>query len=152
MWRVSSLWTQVSERIWKGKLVKFFFFFFFLNRLTISTEVEAALLAGQFYDVILEVVPEKQSSDESDPVTWMRLVLIIKVILEISSWGFPGDASGKEPPCKCRRLRRCKRCRFLPWVRKIPCSRKWQPAGVQPRWIQGIRSGDGVGEDQETTA
>ena len=22
-------------------------------------------------------------------------------------------------------------------------------AGVQPRWIQGIRSGDGVGEDQE---
>ena len=25
-------------------------------------------------------------------------------------------------------------------------------AGVQPRWIQGIRSRDGVGEDQETTA
>ena len=25
-------------------------------------------------------------------------------------------------------------------------------AGVQPRWIQGIRSGDGVGEDEETTA
>jgi len=25
-------------------------------------------------------------------------------------------------------------------------------AGVQPQWIQGIRSGDGVGEDQETTA
>ena len=26
------------------------------------------------------------------------------------------------------------------------------PAGDQPRLIQGIRSGDGVGEDQETTA
>jgi len=25
-------------------------------------------------------------------------------------------------------------------------------AGVQPRWIQGIRSGDGVGKDQETIA
>ena len=25
-------------------------------------------------------------------------------------------------------------------------------AGVQPRWIQGIRSGDGVGQDQEITA
>ena len=25
-------------------------------------------------------------------------------------------------------------------------------AGVQPWWIQGIRSGDGVGEDQETIA
>ena len=24
--------------------------------------------------------------------------------------------------------------------------------GVQPQWIQGIRSGDGIGEDQETTA
>ena len=30
--------------------------------------------------------------------------------------------------------------------------RQWHPAGVQPRWIQGIGSGDGVGEDQETTA
>ena len=108
MWRVSSFWTQISERIWKGKLVKFFIF----NRLTISTEVAAALLVGQFYDVILEVVPEKQCSDESDPVTWMRSVLIIKVILEVSSWGFSGDASGKEPPCKCRRLRRRKRCSF----------------------------------------
>ena len=29
---------------------------------------------------------------------------------------------------------------------------KWPHAGVQPRWIQGIRSGDGVSEDQETTA
>ena len=27
-----------------------------------------------------------------------------------------------------------------------------QDAGAQPRWIQGIRSGDGVSEDQETTA
>ena len=25
-------------------------------------------------------------------------------------------------------------------------------AGVQPQWIQGIRSGDSVSEDQETTA
>jgi len=26
------------------------------------------------------------------------------------------------------------------------------PAGVQSLWIQGIRSGDSVGEDQETIA
>ena len=31
--------------------------------------------------------------------------------------GFPGGASGKEPACQCRRL---KRRRFDPWVRKIP--------------------------------
>ena len=29
---------------------------------------------------------------------------------------------------------------------------KMEYAGVQPRWIQGIWSGDGVGEDQETIA
>ena len=27
--------------------------------------------------------------------------------------GFPGGTSGKEPACQCRR---CKRCRFNPWV------------------------------------
>ena len=30
---------------------------------------------------------------------------------------FPGGASGKEPACQCRRY---KRCRFNPWVMKIP--------------------------------
>ena len=37
--------------------------------------------------------------------------------------GFPGGTSGKEPVCQCRRL---KRCRFDPWVRKIPWNRKRQ--------------------------
>ena len=31
--------------------------------------------------------------------------------------GFPGDASGKEPSCQCRRH---KRCGFDPWVGKSP--------------------------------
>ena len=31
--------------------------------------------------------------------------------------GSPGGDSGKEPACQCRRL---KRCRFDPWVGKIP--------------------------------
>ena len=34
-----------------------------------------------------------------------------------------GSASDKESTCQCRR---CKRCRFNPWVGKIPWSRKWQ--------------------------
>ena len=34
---------------------------------------------------------------------------------------------GKEPACKFRRHRRC---RFDPWVRKIPWRRKWQPTPV----------------------
>ena len=35
--------------------------------------------------------------------------------------------SGKEYTCQSRKL---KRLRFDPWVRKIPWSRKWQPALV----------------------
>ena len=35
--------------------------------------------------------------------------------------------SGKESACQCRR---CKRCRFDPWVGKIPWSWKWQPIPV----------------------
>ena len=52
--------------------------------------------------------------------------------------GFPGGISGKESACQCRR---CKRCRFYPWVRKIPWSRKWQPSLVfLPGKSQGQRS------------
>ena len=38
-----------------------------------------------------------------------------------------GCASAKEPPCQCRRQ---KRCGFNPWVRKIPWRRTWQPTPV----------------------
>ena len=43
------------------------------------------------------------------------------------STGFSGGISGKESACQCRRH---KRCRFVPWVRKIPWRRAWQPASV----------------------
>ena len=36
--------------------------------------------------------------------------------------GLLGGASGKEPACQCRKL---KRHRFNPWVRKIPWRRAW---------------------------
>ena len=36
--------------------------------------------------------------------------------------GLSRQHSGKESACQCRR---CKRCEFDPWVRKIPWSRKW---------------------------
>ena len=41
--------------------------------------------------------------------------------------GLTGGASGKEPACKCRRLQRC---RFDPWMGKIPWRRQWQPTPV----------------------
>ena len=50
----------------------------------------------------------------------------------------PRWLSGKEPTCQCRRQ---KRCGFDPWVRKICCSRKWQPTPVfLPREFHGQRS------------
>ena len=43
------------------------------------------------------------------------------------TFGFPAGAHGKEPTCQ---VRRCKRRRFYPWVRKITWRRKWQPTPV----------------------
>ena len=55
--------------------------------------------------------------------------------------------SGKELACQCRRH---KRCRFDPWVRKIPWRKKWQcipvflpgesPRTEEPSGLQSIRS------------
>ena len=47
--------------------------------------------------------------------------------VDIKYEGFPGDVSGKEPACQCRRH---KRLGFNPWVRKIPRRRNWQPTPV----------------------
>ena len=40
----------------------------------------------------------------------------------VTRGGLPGDASGKESICQCRRL---KRLEFNPWVGKIPWRREW---------------------------
>ena len=40
---------------------------------------------------------------------------------------FPGGAGGKEAACQCRRQTRC---RFDPWVGKIPWRRAWQRTPV----------------------
>ena len=41
--------------------------------------------------------------------------------------GFQGGSNAKEPACQCRRH---KRCRFNPWVGKIPWKRAWQATPV----------------------
>ena len=56
---------------------------------------------------------------------------------------FRGVTSGKEPTCECRR---CKKCRFKPWIRKIPWRRAWQPITVfSPGESRGQRSLPGYG-------
>ena len=56
-------------------------------------------------------------------------------------WGqieIPRWHNGKESACQCRR---CQRCGFNPWVRKIPWSRKWQLTSVfLPEKFHGPRS------------
>ena len=48
-------------------------------------------------------------------------------------WSFPGGSVVKKCPCR--------RCRFNPWVGKIPWRRKWQPTPVfLPRKSHGQRS------------
>ena len=55
--------------------------------------------------------------------------------------GFPGSASDKESPYQCKRL---KRCRFDPWVKKIPWRRVWQPTPVFfPGESHGLRGLEG---------
>ena len=52
--------------------------------------------------------------------------------------GFPDGASHKEPPCQCRRH---KRCGFSLWVGKIPCRRAWRLTPVfVPGKLHGQRS------------
>ena len=52
--------------------------------------------------------------------------------------GFPGGASGKEPPYQCKRH---KRHGFDPWVRKILSSRAWPPTPLfLPGKFHGHRS------------
>ena len=43
------------------------------------------------------------------------------------AFGFPRCRIGEESSCQCRGSKRCK---FDPWVGKIPWSRKWQPTPV----------------------
>ena len=63
---------------------------------------------------------------------------LLYLTLTIISTGFPGGTGGKEPTCQCRRR---KRCRFDPWVGKIPWRRDWQPT---PVFLPGEYNGRGA--------
>ena len=55
----------------------------------------------------------------------------------LQSMGFPGGASGKAFPCQYRKHTRC---RFDPWVGKMPWKRAWQPTPIfLPGESQGQR-------------
>ena len=68
-----------------------------------------------------------------------RMLQEIKESVSWISWkGFPGGVHGKKSACQ---RRWCRRDGFDLWVRKIPYSRKWQPAPVfLPGKFHGQRS------------
>ena len=57
----------------------------------------------------------------------MYSLALERMMSHLGLHGLSRWCSGKESTCKCRKL---KRYWFDPWVRNIPCSRKWQPATV----------------------
>ena len=68
---------------------------------------------------------------------WTFVSKMMSLLFNVLSC-FPGDASGKEPACLCRRY---KKCGFNLWVRKITWSRTWQPTAVfLPEEFHGQRS------------
>ena len=61
------------------------------------------------------------------PLPSSKVLLNKKCGSNIYHMDFLGGSSGTESACQCRR---CKRCRFNPWFRKILWRRKWKPAPV----------------------
>ena len=68
----------------------------------------------------------------SIPLPLSPLVATQFFFISVTLFGLPWWLSGKESACHCRR------CRFYPWVRKIPFKRKWQPT---PRFLPGKSHG-----------
>ena len=60
----------------------------------------------------------------SERISTVRINIDNLGLAKMEVWGFPGDDSGKEPVCQCRRHE------FDPWVRKILWGRAWQPTPV----------------------
>ena len=60
---------------------------------------------------------------------WIDKKIMRFICIYIYVYIFPGGSAGKEPACQCRRA---KRCRFDPWVRKIPWRRARQPTRFLP--------------------
>ena len=57
--------------------------------------------------------------------TFLKKIVQFWKCIPYSSYSLPRQHSGKEPACQCRRP---KRCRFDPWIRKIPWSRSRKQA------------------------
>ena len=79
-----------------------------------------------------------------NPDTHLYYLGLIIAPLYPSPWA-PQVANGKENSCQCRRH---KRCRFDPWVEKIPWRRAWKPP---PDFLPGESHGQRCLEGHRVT-
>ena len=94
------------------------------------------LLPGKFHGLRSLVGYSSWGHKESDTTERLHFLSLIRHLFQYL--GFPGGASGKKPACQRRRH---KRCRFNPWVRKIPWRSTWQLApAFLPGELHGQRS------------
>ena len=94
------------------------FFFIFQMSFTIFCAPNSPVLRKGILGNLLKVT--KCKPDALDHTLYLDLFPTLYIL-----WGFPGGPVVKNPQC-----RRCRRQVFNPWVRKIPWSRKWQPAPI----------------------
>ena len=84
----------------------------------------------------LDIGPEQlKSGSFRDACTPMSITALFTIAKRQKKAQCSWWHSGKEAACQCRR------CRFYPWVRKIPWRREWEPTSVfLPRKSHGQRS------------
>ena len=143
-------WTRkllgVTPRLSFCVLFSFFFFFFFWKRKLCLPFLIFSLHVGISFCFSMHFVPNdspitikfifchftKISDTEPSFLNFKREALSYRLwpsgiknfkILWMRE-GFPGGTVLKNSTCQCRK---CKSCRFDPWVGKIPWRRKWQP-------------------------
>ena len=75
--------------------------------------------------MVPKLCPLESSGDCQN--AWMHFRNCAFIVLGCHMLGLSWWFSGKESACQCKR---CRRCWFDPWVRKILWRRKWQPVPV----------------------
>ena len=102
--------------------------------------VHQFLWVSNVLSISISPVFKKKKTNRVALGTALYIHLTYHSLLMLSYYHFKvgRGATGKEPACEGRR---CKRCRFDPWVGKIPWRKAWQPTPVfMPGESHGQRS------------
>ena len=79
---------------------------------------------GKSHDLLISLGSSAPTGDIRTPASYTCVHFYPHSSILMKARELPWWFSGKESACQCRR------CRFDPWVGKIPWRRKWQPTPV----------------------